>query len=202
MKAKKLIGNLLLAFLLVSVGYAIGRETAPVGEDVEQELLCGSSKRPGDDQQAATQPQAQDAAVATSNPRPVADQPDDSPATTPVPIAAEEKIIVYYMHGPSCITCKMIDSAAAAVVADDFADEVKSGKMVYASLNYSERKNWPLADKYSVSGNVVIVVRFLDGKEVQRVRLDNVMRLATEAPADLSDYIREGIATVLQGGGQ
>ncbi len=199
MKAKKVIGYLLLAFMLVSVGFAIGRETAPVVTDVEQDLLRRSADGSGQNSKAVEQPQEQDAATATSDPDQVADNSADSAATLPAAIPSEEKIIVYYMHGIPCVTCTRIDSTAAAIVRDEFADQVKSGRMIYASLNYLEKQNEPLADKYKVGTNTVIVVRFLNGQEVQRVRLDRVMELAAQAPADLPGYIRQGIRSTLEG---
>jgi hypothetical protein len=171
MKIKKILSNLLMAFLLVSVGYAIGRETAPTGGGVEATLLASSSAAPQ----------------------------TNADASEPAKPAGMEKVIVYYMHGIPCITCTMIDTTAAAVVRDEFAAEVASGRLTYASLNYLDRENESLADKYNVGSNMVIVVRFLDGQEVQRVRLDQVMALAGRHE-QLVDYLRQGIRTCLEGG--
>jgi len=65
-------------------------------------------------------------------------------------------------------------------------------------LNYLDRKNESLADKYNVGSNTIIVVRFRDGQEVQRVRLDKVMELAGDRE-QLADYIRQGIRACLEG---
>jgi hypothetical protein len=170
MKGKKILNNLLLAFLLVSIGYAIGRETAPTGGGTGATLLASPSEAPQTN--TANDERAKPAAV--------------------------EKVIVYYMHGIPCITCTMIDTTAEALVRDEFAAEVASGRIAYASLNYLDRKNESLADKYNVGSNTIIVVRFRDGQEVQRVRLDKVMELAGDRE-QLADYIRQGIRACLEG---
>ncbi len=170
MKIKKILSHLLLAFLLVSIGYAIGRETAPTG-GVETTLLTWPSAAP------------------QTNPG------NGEPAKP----AAVEKVIVYYMHGIPCITCTMIDTTASGLVRDEFAADVASGRLTYASLNYLDRENESLADKYNVGSNMVIVVRFRDGQEVQRVRLDKVMDMATDREK-LTDYLRQGIRACLEGG--
>lgn len=156
MKAKKVIGKLLTAFLLLSVGVAVGKEMA-----------------------LRSMPTAQMPPAATTG----------------------GEVIVYYMHGIPCITCTFIETTAEKVVHEDFSKIVKSGKMKFVSLNYLEPENSALADKYNVGENMVIAVRFEDGKEVTRARMDKVMELASDAEG-LQDYLRKGIASVLKGDGE
>lgn len=153
MKAKKVVGKLLMAFLLVSVGVAIGKE-----------MIAARA------------------------------QPESEPVTA----VGEEKVMVYYLHGIPCITCTMIDTTASGLVRDEFAAEVEAGRLKYVSLNYLDRENEALADKYNVGSNMIIVARFRDGQEVQRVRLDKVMELAIQGE-QLADYIRQGIRACLEG---
>lgn len=169
MKVKKALSNVLLAFLLVSIGYAVGRETAPVGAGKGSLLVpsSGSVQSP----------------------------------TASGEVAVTDQVMVYYLHGIPCITCTMIDTTAEALVRDEFAAEVASGRVAYASLNYLDRENEALADKYKVGSNMVIAVRVRDGLEVQRVRLDRVMELAGDRE-QLADYIRHGIRACLEGGRQ
>ena len=156
MKAKKIIGKLLTAFLLVSIGVAIGKE------------------------------------MATRNAPAVA---------APVIAPGEAKVVVYYMHGFPCVTCTFIETTTEKVVHEDFAETVEAGAMEFVSLNYLEPENAALAEKYNVGENMVIAVRFEDGKEVSRVRLDKVMELASNAEG-LKDYIRKGIRSALEGDGE
>ena len=156
MKAKAIIGKLLVGFLLVSIGVAIGKEMG-----------------------VRTVPASVEPAIAPG----------------------ETKVVVYYMHGFPCVTCTFIETTTKDIVRDDFAQAVEAGTMGFISLNYLEPENAALAEKYSVGSNMVIAVRFEDGKEVSRVRLDQVMELASNAER-LKDYIRRGIRTALEGGGE
>lgn len=156
MKAKTIIGKLLMAFLLISVGVAIGKEMA-----------------------------------ARSAPA----------AAEPAAVSGEQKVVVYYMHGFPCVTCTFIETTAERIVHDDFAEAVAAGTMEFVSLNYLGTANAALADKYNVGSNMVIAVRFEDGQEVARARLDEVMELASNADG-LTDYLRTGIRSVLEGGGE
>lgn len=156
MKAKKIIGKVLIAFLLVSIGVAIGKEMAARNAQATVE---------------------------------------------PVTAAGETKVVVYYMHGIPCITCTFIETTAEKLVREEFADAVAAGTMEFVSLNYLEPENATLADKYNVGSNMVIAVRFEDGKEVSRVRLDEVMELASNADR-LTDYLRTGIASAVEGGSE
>jgi len=156
MKVKKIVGRLLTAFLLVSVGVAIGKEMA-----------------------------ARNAPAAVG----------------PVAAPGETKVIVYYMHGFPCVTCTFIETTAEKTVRTDFAEAVEAGTMEFVSLNYLEPENAALADKYNVGSNMVVAVRFEDGQEVARVRMDEVMERASNA-GRLTDYLRTGIRSVLEGGGK
>ena len=156
MKAKKIIGKVLITFLLVSIGVAIGKQMA--GRNA--------------------------AAMA-------------EPVTAP----GEMKVVVYYFHGIPCITCTFIETTTEKVVLEDFADAVEAGTLECVSLNYLEPDSAALADKYNVGSNMVIAVRFEEGKEVSRVRLDEVMERASNTER-LKDYLRTGIASALDGGGE
>lgn len=152
--AKKIIGKLLVAFLLISIGVAIGKEMAE----------------------------------------------RSAPATgKAAPAGGQEKVMVYYMHGIPCVTCTFVETTTERLVAEEFAEAVKAGRMEFASLSYLEPANAELADKYGVGSNMVIAVRFRGTEEVHRVRLDKVMELAGDRE-QLTDYIRQGIRTCLEGG--
>ncbi|NLF32726.1 MAG: hypothetical protein GX591_17775, partial [Planctomycetes bacterium] len=155
-KIKTILGKGLMAFLLISVGVAIGKEMA-----------------------------------ARSAPA----------AAEPAAVPGEQKVVVYYMHGFPCVTCTFIETTARRIVHEDCAEAVADGTMEFVSLNYLEPANAALADRYNVGSNMVIAVRFEDGREVARVRLDEVMELASNADR-LADYLRRGIRSALEGGGQ
>ena len=154
MKAKKIIGKLLLAFVLVSVGFAIGKETT------RSQMLA---------------------------------QAEAGPVAAP----GEDKIIVYYMHASfRCVTCNMVEAMGEELVRTEFGDAVKAGQIEWKAVNYQE--NDQLATHYNVGGNMIIVAKFRDGKEVQSRRLDRVMELANNRD-EFMTYVRGAIQELLGG---
>jgi hypothetical protein len=156
MKLKKVIGKLLMAFLLISIGVAIGKEIA-----------------------------AHNAPT----------------AAPPVVEPGKDKVVVYYMHTIPCVACIFIETTTKNLVNNEYADAVKDGTMEFISLNYLEPENTALAEKYNVGENMVIAVRYEDGRETSHVRLDKVMELASDAD-ELAEYLRKGISSAVKGGGQ
>jgi thiol-disulfide isomerase/thioredoxin len=156
MKLKKALGMLLTAFLLVSIGVAIGKEMAL------RAVLA--------------------------------------PAQPVVP-AGQSKVIVYYMHGFPCPTCTFIETTTEKLVREEFAAAVAGGAIQFVSVDYLKPENQHLADMYSVGENMVVAVRFEDGREAARVRLDRVMELASDGEA-LKQYVRKGLLQATEGGGE
>jgi len=155
MKAKKIIGKLLLAFVLVSIGFAVGKETTRSRMFAQAEA-AGLIVAPGQD-----------------------------------------KVVVYYMHASfRCVTCNLVESMSEELVRTEFAGAVKAGKIVWKGVNY--QKSTVLADRYNVGGNMIVVVKFRDGKEVESRRLDRVMELANRR-SEFMSYVRIAIQELLEG---
>lgn len=147
MSAKKIIGRLLLAFVLVSIGFAAGRQTAGRHPPRAETLADG----------------------ATTSSRAAPNQP----ATAEV---QPDRVVVYYMHATfRCITCDLVESLAGELIQEEFAPQVQAGLLEWHSVNYQEAED--LASRYDVGGNMIVVARFRGAQEVDRRRLDRVMEL-------------------------
>ena len=153
MKARKIIGKLLLGFVLISIGFAIGKEVT------RARMLSHA-----------------DAA--------------------PTAAGERDKVVVYYMHATfRCVTCNLVESMGEELVRTEFADAVKAGKLEWREVNFQQ--NEQLAVRYKVGGNMIIVARFKDGKEVAHRRLDRVMELANKRNEYMS-YVRGGVSEMLE----
>lgn len=152
MKVRKIIGKLLLAFVLVSIGFAIGKEAT------RNQMLA---------------------------------QAEAGPVAAP----GEDKVVVYYLHATfRCVTCNMVESMGEELVRTEFGDVVKAGHLEWKSVDYQE--NDVLADRYNVGGNMIILARFRDGKEIENRRLDRVMELANNR-SEFITYVRGAIQELL-----
>ena len=99
---------------------------------------------------------------------------------------------VYYLHGTlRCATCNGIESTVQDLVQNEHADDVAAGRMQLRSVDYQENES--LAQRYNVTGNMVVVARFKDGREIETRRLDRVMELADDRDR-LAQYLRDGLA--------
>ena len=103
-------------------------------------------------------------------------------------------LTVYYFHGNvRCPTCEAIESQAHSLVKTDFADELKSGRMVWNTVNYE--KSAALSKKYEISMPVVVLALMKDGKVERWERLDRVWPLVGDKPA-FNKYVREEIEKI------
>jgi hypothetical protein len=106
--------------------------------------------------------------------------------------------VVYYLHATfRCATCNAIEAMTDELIRTEFADALASGRLEWRRVDYLQDEQ--LASHYKVGGNMVVVARFRDGKEVQAKRLDKVMDLANDR-ARFLDYVRPVIAESLKEG--
>jgi len=83
----------------------------------------------------------------------------DATATSNSKISSDiEKVEVYHFHATrQCYTCKTVGALAEETVNTYFADELKSGKLVFASVNIELPENKALADKYEAKGSSLLI---------------------------------------------
>jgi len=69
-----------------------------------------------------------------------------------------EKIEVYHFHATrQCYTCKTVGAFSEETVNTYFADELKSGKIVFAHVNIDLPENKALVDKYEAKGSSLLI---------------------------------------------
>jgi hypothetical protein len=69
-----------------------------------------------------------------------------------------EKVEVYHFHGThQCYSCKTVGAYAEETVNTYFADELKSGKLVFAHVNVDLPENKELVDKYGAKGSSLLI---------------------------------------------
>ena len=69
-----------------------------------------------------------------------------------------EKVEVYHFHATrQCYTCKTVGALAEETVNTYFADELESGKLVFASVNIELPENKALVDKYEAKGSSLLI---------------------------------------------
>lgn len=81
----------------------------------------------------------------------------------------KDHVEVIYFHGKQrCATCMAIEKEAKAVVEQQFANDVKNGKVVFRTIDISDPKNESIANKYEVSWSSLYLTTFKNGKETRQ----------------------------------
>ena len=166
-KAKNITRSALLAFVLVSIGFALGKEV--------------TARR----QTPTTGPESP-ASVAASE-KPV--------AANDKAVATSQKVVVYYLHTTfRCVTCNEIERLTKALVETEFADDLTAGRIEWREANFQQDES--LAKRYEVVSSCVVVVNIQGGQERGFQRLDDVWTRYQD-PADFNGYVGAAIRKYL-----
>jgi hypothetical protein len=171
-RAKNITRSALLAFVLVSIGFVLGKEM--------------TARR----QTPATGPESP-ASVATS---------DKGVAASNKPVATDDKVVVYYLHTTfRCVTCNEIERLTKALVETEFADDLAAGRIQWREANFQQDES--LAKRYEVVSSCVVVANIQGGKEREFQRLDDVWTRYQD-PADFNGYVGAAIRKYLKERGE
>jgi hypothetical protein len=120
------------------------------------------------------------------------------PVDTTVANAAENvssqqmnhQVIAYYFHTTyRCPTCLKIEEYTRQAIMGAFPEEIKSGSLLWKSVNVEENGNDHFIKEYQLFSKSVIVVDMRDGKQVQWKNLKDIWKLAGSKEA-FSRYIQ------------
>lgn len=76
------------------------------------------------------------------------------------------KLEVYAFHGTrQCETCKNMKANTKATLDKYFAEELKSGKIVYQIIDVDDIKNEKLAEKFQATGTALMINKVVNGKD-------------------------------------
>ncbi|MHB0956230.1 MAG: nitrophenyl compound nitroreductase subunit ArsF family protein [Pirellulaceae bacterium] len=89
------------------------------------------------------------------------------PNTGTPTIAVQDGIQVSYLHGNvRCVTCRSIESNAKQAVETGFADQLASGQIQWAAINYESPGNEHYITDYEVVAPTVVLAKYVDGRQV------------------------------------
>lgn len=111
----------------------------------------------------------------------------------------KDRVEVLYFHGKRrCVTCMAIEKNAKEVVEAQFADELKSGTLIFRTIDISEPKNETIAGKYEVTWASLFVSKWKDGKETYENLTEYAFANARTAPDMFKNGVAEKIRTLLK----
>jgi cytochrome c-type biogenesis protein len=116
-----------------------------------------------------------------------------------IPPEDVEKVEVLYFHPRiRCVSCNDIEKYAREVTRDEFAKEMRDGKLVFKSLEIDDPKNKKLVDELGVTGSSLYVVASGDGKR-EHGEIKSVW-LHWNNPKKCKDIIASELNSVIHGG--
>lgn len=114
-------------------------------------------------------------------------------------VAVKNHVEVLYFHGKQrCATCMAIESNAKAALAEHFAEQMKSGDVVFRVIDISQKENEALAEKYEVTWSSLLVVKYKNGQETYENLTDFAFGHARKSPEDFKAGVVEAINAMLQ----
>jgi len=90
-------------------------------------------------------------------------------------ITPATKLVVYFFsEGKECTTCEQIPLYTRAALEGNFADELKSGAIVWCAIDVDEPRNAHYIDEYQIFAKTIVLARIDDGKQL---RYKNLLRI-------------------------
>ncbi len=112
--------------------------------------------------------------------------------------AKQNSIEVIDFHSTNrCMTCKAIEANTKYTLDTYFADELKSGKIVFKIINVDEKENEKIAEKFEAYGTALFLNVIHDGKEKQ-IDLTNFAFMNGNDQKAFSSALKETIAIQLK----
>lgn len=81
---------------------------------------------------------------------------------TPEPNAVK----VIYFHGNNrCTTCNNMEKYTRELLEEDYAQEMKKGKLVFEVYNFDEESSAGIVAKYKIESSTLLIISLKKGKE-------------------------------------
>ena len=95
-------------------------------------------------------------------------------------LLSDRYVITYYHGNRRCATCQKLEDYASESVEKGLAEELKSGKVVWQTLNFDEEANEHVKKDYGIFSQAVIVSHIVDDKEIEWTNLDKIWTLVSD----------------------
>lgn len=222
MASKNLMRTFLLLFVVASLGAMIwSRIDRPATPAAEQAALVATAtetaEEPGSaslataqepagpqvpNAQASAKPRqgvAAQGAVAAQAVAAVTPSAAPDPQTAKMPEAPAKSAQALYLHGNfRCETCRSIEDQAKRAITEDFASQIRDGKLEFAAINIDKEPNTHFGDDFQLTSASLVLTDGKGPKGHWKV-LDRTWELVRD-PAAFREYVDAETRTFLDGG--
>lgn len=120
-------------------------------------------------------------------------------AATQIESPKDDCVEVVYFHGAQrCPTCQAIEKCTRELLDAEFADELKSGKVVFKVVDISTTDGESLADQYEVTWSSLFVNEWKGGNESRNDMTDFAFGNARSNPDEFKAELAETIRKMLE----
>jgi len=117
--------------------------------------------------------------------------------TSSSPESVTSYIHVYYFHGDRrCKTCNTIESNTKEVLDTVYADKLTSGTVKWSVKNTDQKDNAHFEKDFELLFGSVVIVKFVNGKQVEWKNLQKVWELVWDKSA-FNDYVQKELDAYL-----
>lgn len=114
-------------------------------------------------------------------------------------LKAQSEVEVLYFHGKQrCATCMAIEKNARNAVNTQLASELKNGKVVFKTIDISQKENQKLAEKYQVTWSSLFVVGHNGGKETAKNLTPFAFKQARKDPEGFKKGLVQTVKNLLK----
>ncbi|PLX07304.1 MAG: hypothetical protein C0594_06410 [Marinilabiliales bacterium] len=107
--------------------------------------------------------------------------------------SVSDKVEVYYFHYTRrCATCNAVEDETKKALEKYYADELKSGKVTFTSVNLDEAEGEKIGEKIGVSGQALIIVKGSDKTDLT----NEGFMFARSTPTKLYSLVKEAIGKI------
>lgn len=111
--------------------------------------------------------------------------------------SSKGKFIAYYFHTTArCATCLKIEDEARSVIETDFADQLRSERLVWKVVDVEVPENSHFVQDFQLLTKSLVLVEQEDGRPKRFKVLDKVWELVW-SPDRYRDYVRGELRTFL-----
>jgi hypothetical protein len=125
-------------------------------------------------------------------------QPDQVKSASSVTADAPRTFFVYYFHGDfRCSNCKKIEQYSREAIEKYFADQLKTGELVFKIINTDRPENKHFITEYQLYTRSLVIAEFKGDTQLKWKNLTGVWNHLND-PDAFYDYVKTEIQTYLE----
>ncbi|OQA86306.1 MAG: hypothetical protein BWY27_01175 [Bacteroidetes bacterium ADurb.Bin234] len=111
----------------------------------------------------------------------------------------QDGIEVLYFHGKQrCKSCVSIELRTKEMLNTYFSQEMKKGKIIFKTIDFSLKENEPIADKYEIAWSSLLLIKHQNGDETVKNLTDFGFSYAYKNPETFMTGMKEEMDNLLK----